>query len=50
MTEVERRGRTYNGVNMEVETMHVLTPGEKEIVYIVHDEATFYCNEGKFLF
>ena len=39
MTEVERRGRTYNGVNMEVETMPVLAPGEKEIVYVVHDEA-----------
>jgi hypothetical protein len=27
MTEVERRGRTYNGVNMEVETMPVFAPG-----------------------
>jgi transposase len=39
--------KQFEGENMEIEINPILEEGEQEVVFITHDESTFYCNEGK---
>jgi len=50
MADYERRSKLYEGKDREIEVAPNLAPGEKEVVTIVHDESTFYCNEGRKIF
>jgi hypothetical protein len=47
MAEYERRMTKYEGDDMITEIKPSLAPGEKEIIFITHDECIFYSNDGK---
>ena len=47
MLDKDIRQMQYSGPQMEEETYPELKEGEKRVVFITHDESTFYCCEGK---
>lgn len=49
MEVYEKRMIKYAGADMTEEESPVLSDGVRRIVFITHDESTFYCNEGKAL-
>jgi hypothetical protein len=49
MEAYEKRMMKYSGADMTEEEAPVLSEDEKRLVFITHDESTFYCNEGKSL-
>ena len=46
MLDYETRSRHWTGQNMEIEHPPILREGEKEIVFITHDESIVYCNDA----
>jgi hypothetical protein len=49
MEVYERRMMKFSGSEMTEEETPTLTDDEKRVVFITHNELTFYCNEGKAL-
>ena len=49
MEVYERRMMKFSGTEMTDEEAPTLAEDEKRVVFITHDESTFYCNEGKAL-
>eukprot|EP00603_Paraphysomonas_imperforata_P010625 CAMPEP_0114466844 /NCGR_PEP_ID=MMETSP0104-20121206/9295_1 /TAXON_ID=37642 ORGANISM="Paraphysomonas imperforata, Strain PA2" /NCGR_SAMPLE_ID=MMETSP0104 /ASSEMBLY_ACC=CAM_ASM_000202 /LENGTH=484 /DNA_ID=CAMNT_0001640249 /DNA_START=299 /DNA_END=1753 /DNA_ORIENTATION=- len=49
MEQYGKRMVTYDGEEL-TPVQPTLQPGEKKVVFITHDESTFYCNEGKKMF
>jgi len=47
MVDIQRKSWTYEGDDRQTRVDPNLAPGERPTVFIVHDEATFYCNEGR---
>lgn len=49
MEVYEGRMMKFSGTEMTDEEAPTLAEDEKRVVFITHDESTFYCNEGKAL-
>ncbi|KAI9329106.1 hypothetical protein BD770DRAFT_477956 [Pilaira anomala] len=47
MVDYMERSEFYEGEDMEKVLQPVLEDGEKKIVFVTHDESTFYANDGK---
>ena len=47
MLALERRMAEFTGDDMEIVTEPDFAENEKKVVFIAHDESTFYCCEGK---
>lgn len=47
MMDYMRRSEFYEGDEMEKVVEPVLKEGERKIVFVTHDESTFYANDGK---
>ena len=47
MTELEKLMNRYSGPDCETITAPTLAPGQKEHVFVVHNESVFYSNEGE---
>lgn len=47
MKELEMRMEEYSGNQMEIIAQPNLAVDKKKVVFITHDESTFYCCEGK---
>ena len=50
MLEYMERSEFYEGENQEVVVEPVLKEGSKKIVFVTHDESTFFANDGKSVF